>query len=399
MGWTAHPGSFFRRGSERKAGPEFTACTASGVPCLTVMGLDSCALKVKGQDFLGHADHGERSPRGLLRVRRDPLRGPLVALAPRAGPPRVLGPVRRVHGLLPGDQLVLPGEDDPRQPGHARQGHDARRGPPRAAPPVLCGPRRSPRPCLPRARHGRAGLPRRPEPMGAAARNRPRAANDAAALGRHGPAADPHASRRGPRRPLSLRAGDPGIWILRRPRDLEARSGRRDPRRHRRGGDRWPESRSRSSSTSRRSGRRTRAPCRTRSTCSAWRSSSRGSTRRAARGWPPPRGSSRPPSSTARSGRPSSRSTDGSSGSTARSAGSSGGPPRSSAHDGCATSRTRTTSGPTRWSSGACSTSRPTPSRNAFSERTASPCGRSSPCRSSPMTTVGPSGSSLRCTT
>ena len=59
------------------------------------MGLDSLALKVKGQVFFGHADHGERSPRGLLRVRRDPLRGPLVALAPRAGPPRVLGPVRR----------------------------------------------------------------------------------------------------------------------------------------------------------------------------------------------------------------------------------------------------------------------------------------------------------------
>ena len=59
-------------------------------------------------------------------------------------------------------------------------------------------------------------VPRRPEPMGAAARNRHRAANDAAALGRHGPAADPHAPRRVPRPPLSRRC-----W---RSRDMDSSS-------------------------------------------------------------------------------------------------------------------------------------------------------------------------------
>ena len=99
-----------------------------------------------------------------------------------------------------------------------------------------------------------------------------------------------------------------------------------------------------------------RAPCRTRSTCSAWPSSSRGSTRRAARGWPPPRGSSRPPSSTLRSGRRSSRRTDGFSGSTARSASFSARPPRRSAHVGSTTSSATTTKARSRRSPGDCST-------------------------------------------
>ena len=181
-----------------------------------------------------------------------------------------------------------PGDDDPRRPGRARPRHDPRRDPPRRAPAVLCGPGRSPRPCVPRARHGRARRPRRPEPWVPLRGTVLELQSDAAALRRHGPAADPHAPRRTPRRPVSRRAARSRYMDS----SLPARSGSatdrarssspsaasaivgrslaRDPRRLREA-----------------AGAVRRAPCRTRSSCSAWRSSSRGSTRRAARGWPP----------------------------------------------------------------------------------------------------------------
>ena len=46
-------------------------------------------------------------PRGLLRLRRHPFRGPLVALAARAGPPRLLGTVRRVDVSFVWDQSLF----------------------------------------------------------------------------------------------------------------------------------------------------------------------------------------------------------------------------------------------------------------------------------------------------
>ena len=196
----------------------------------------------------------------------------------------------------------------------------------------------------------------------------------------------------------ALCAGDPGLWILRRPRDLEARSGRRDPRRHRRGGD---HDRSRA-----------RDPRRLRQGPGAVPGRLAARDQRALRGFLPRAGvlgarrAGGRHREAVRGGlraRP-----DRQGAARARRTVSQGQPravprPRVDGRGarrpgGCATSRTRTTSGPTRWSSSACATSRPTPSRSVCCERTASPCGCSSPCRPSAMTTVGPSASSLRCT-